>query len=117
MSRLTDFETAALKAIFETTSWVGDPNIGLSSIEVIDREDTGVGFYAKILQRTLDFRLANPHPQQPPTIVVKHPKLTHDGIVTLWVTSSGFVEGLEATSFTSEEWPDGEVKEFDFQMD
>jgi hypothetical protein len=114
MSQLSDFESAAVRAIVEKNEWTGDLHAGISSLQALEREWSGVGFYTTILHKDSEFRLKSVDPLQPPTIVVRHPELPHDGIVTLWVNATGHIEAIEAVSFAAEPWPAGSDCEFRF---
>lgn len=109
------FEEAVIRRAARKTGWTGDLESGITSLRVSERDPDAVGFYSTVLHSNRDFKLFSMNPDQPPTLIVRHSRLEHDGIVTVWVSAEGLITGIEAVTFASEPWPDGDVSDFLFE--
>lgn len=112
---LNVFEEAVVRHVAHKTGWTGDLESGITTLRVPERDPDVVGFYSTVLHSNRDFKLSSMNPAQPPTLIVRHSKLEHDGIVTVWVSAEGLITGIEAVTFASEPWPYGDVSDFLFE--
>ena len=112
---LNDFEEAAIRHAARKTGWTGDLESGIATLRVSERDPDAVGFHSTIVQGNHGFKLSNTSPAQSPTLIIRHSKLKHDGIVTVWVSAEGWITGIEAVTFASESWPDGDASDFLFE--